>query len=69
MQQRVEGRCLGRRYVPGAFTLLEFSDPTAGTRYQVQHTYSTVWDKGDSSVYTHSFFVDSSGTVSSISLP
>jgi hypothetical protein len=65
VQRQVEGRgaCVGGcRYVPGAFTLREFSDHH-GTRYQVQHTYSAVWAKGDSIGYTDSFFVDSAGTV------
>lgn len=62
VQQQVE-KCGDRRYVPGAFTLLvKFSDQV-GTRYQLQHTYSVVWDKGDSIVHTNTFFVDSSGTV------
>jgi hypothetical protein len=72
VRQRVEGRgaCPGRwRYVPGAFTrIVEFSG-RAGTRYQMQHTYGAVWDKGDSIVSTNTFFVDSAGAVSSLSLP
>ena len=67
VQGQIE-KCAGWRYVPGGFTRLgKFSD-NAGTRFQMQHTYSTVWEKGDSSVHTITFFVDSSGTVYSSSL-